>query len=84
NNDHYADFHTVYHNATTEDHCPTLMQAMKLAEWTSNGLFVNTKELYSIKEEINYSCDALLVEEDHEFYTKVFIRKRLLAKHLLN
>ncbi|CAG8688142.1 10366_t:CDS:1, partial [Funneliformis caledonium] len=108
NNDHYADFHTVYYNATTEDHRLTLMQAVKLAERAPNGLFVNIKvcdyiecfqcgklryifsnqalntnekkELYSIKEEMNYSYSASLVEENHEFYTKVFVCEKITCE----
>ncbi|GBB95192.1 hypothetical protein RclHR1_24950001 [Rhizophagus clarus] len=112
NNDHYANFHTVYHNTTTEDYHPTLMQATKSSEWAPNGIFVNTKvrdyiecfqcdklrcvfsnqfldanekkELCYIKEEMNYSCGFSLVEEDHEFYNKVFVRETLLVKYQLN
>ena len=38
------------------------------------------KELYFIKEEMNYSCDSSLVEEDHEFYTKVFVHEKITCK----
>jgi len=34
------------------------------------------KELYSIKKAMNYSCGSLLVEESHEFYTKIFVHEK--------
>ncbi|CAG8562426.1 5820_t:CDS:2 [Funneliformis caledonium] len=108
NNDHYADFHTVYHKITTEDHCLTLKQIVKSAERTPKRIFVNTKvcdyiecfqcnklrciysnqaldanekkELYLVKEEINYSCSSSLVDENHEFYTKVYVHKNITCK----
>ncbi|GES83675.1 hypothetical protein GLOIN_2v1882875 [Rhizophagus clarus] len=70
NNDHYANFHTVYRNTTTEDYHPTLMQAMKSSERVPNRIFVNTK----VRDYIEYfQC----VEEDHEFYNKVFVRENI-------
>ena len=38
------------------------------------------KELCFVKEEMNYSCGSSLVEDGHEFYTKVFVYEKITCK----
>src|ERR1051325_5829333 len=43
NNEHYANFKSVYGTETTELHRPTLIAAMLNAEWAPSNIFTNTK-----------------------------------------
>ena len=38
------------------------------------------KELYLVKEEMNYSCGSSLVDKNHEFYTKVYVHKNITCE----
>ncbi|CAG8763783.1 15134_t:CDS:2, partial [Rhizophagus irregularis] len=82
NDDHYAAFNSVHNTETSEPHRPSLVIALESADHVPKGLLINTKrqEFGLIENEMNYTCDSLLVSEDHILYNKLFVREKITCE----